>query len=338
MAFSGRAWTVTGSKTPANIARMVAYAATSGGNGVGGLGHLRVTATAVPSAQVTILPGIAVMRSRYPGASLETYIDYNDGAFSWPIAPTGSSGGRTDYLVIRVHDPAFLGEPAPADPLVGPYTALEVLTTDPRVAPPSFPFVLLAKITIPKSTGTITPDMIDTGASVREMANPRSKAFARMWNGRQDGATTNKQYELTSTTGQLWLPTAVTGNVLRVEIPEWAGQLDLSWTIGQLFQYAKDCWGWVKIRIWLSDAQYYDTWEVHFDTSTDAASPQWSRESWSGAGRVGIPDWARGKTVELRVVAAKSGGNTTGAKFYLGAGSSVSLQGIFSESEIDDTL
>lgn len=343
MALSGRAWAITGSKTPANIARMVANAATSGGNGVVGSGHLRVTATPTPSGNVRINPGTAVMASRYAGAGFESYVDRNDAAVDFPITPTGSTGGRTDYLIVRVEDPAFPGQVAPADRINGPYTRFATLTTDPRVTPPAYPFVLLAKITIPANTGTITAAMIDSGPTVREMANPRNAPMTLAWNGRMDGNTNIKANELTNVNGvtsTYWLPAAIPTNYLRWEVPAWAGQFNAQYTFGNVYNNRYDCWGFVTVRL-VDPANPTTNWvnlpNIDFDTTTDAPG-NWSRDTWTGAGRIVIPAWARGKTVEFRPVGAKVGGNQSTTKIYLGAGSSISILGNFMESAIDESF
>lgn len=222
MAFSGRAWAVSGSKTPANIARIIASAATAGASGVGGPLHCRVTASGAPDGNVHIAPGNVVMASRYPGAGLESYVDYNDSDFAFPIAPTGSAGGRTDYLVVRIEDPAFPGQAAPANPITGPFTKVQVLNTDPRVTPPAFPFLLLAVITIPANTTAITQAMINSGPGVREMVNPRTRQMRRAYSypstivvGNKPSGTWEKPHD----------------SVTQFDVPDWATSAEIAVTI-----------------------------------------------------------------------------------------------------------
>lgn len=164
-----------GATHSAGIARTVAYAATGGRSGVAAPGDLRVAAQNVPNGTVRALSGVAILLNSYAGGSGQAYVARNLSQTHVTIQPTGSSGGRSDLIVLSVVDPEFEGS-APTDPNDFEYTRLEVISGVPsntrNLDSIDFPrpAVALARIDIPKSTGTITSGMIK---DLRVLANPR---------------------------------------------------------------------------------------------------------------------------------------------------------------------
>lgn len=334
MAFE--AWVIRDTIVSPEVSRLVAYLASGGGSGVVGRDDFMVRAQAAPNGTVQLLPGAGAAVSRFPGAAYQSYAVRNITTETVPIAPTGSSGGRTDWLVIRVWDDQYTGTVKKV--------GWEILSADPRVSKPAFPYFLAAKITQPANNTAITQAMIDTGPSIREMVNPRVRPMVLAWNGRADGNTNIKANPLTNVnnvTKDYWLPTSTTYTYLKWEIPEWASQINLQYTYGNVYTFSKDCWGWVTIRMvdpsnptvnWINFAN------VDFDLTKDNATAQWARETWTGGARLVVPAWARGKTVEFRPLATKVGGDQAGAQIYLGSGASVSMVGTLMESTINEVL
>lgn len=149
------------------IARQLAYAATNGATGINAATDLRVTALPTPGAFVRIMPGGGVMLNRYPGGGQQSYTVRNPSATDVDVSATGSAGGSTRYVILRVDDPEFGGQ-APANVVTGPYVRPVLVSSITNLA---YPFVALAKIVQPANTATITQAMI---TDLREMANPRS--------------------------------------------------------------------------------------------------------------------------------------------------------------------
>lgn len=164
------AYAVDGGTLPAQMLRLVAWVATSGATGIATPTDLRVTPTAVPSGAVVIMPGGAVIATRYPGGSAQqSYAVANtaaDGDALVNVPPQGSSGPRTDYLIYRIDDPQYGGQ-VPDEPLTAIYGRPELVSTLDGI---TYPYLPLASITIPANTATITAEMI---TDLREMANPR---------------------------------------------------------------------------------------------------------------------------------------------------------------------
>lgn len=199
------AYAVDGGRVPAQMLRMVAWAATNGANGVVQAEDLKVVPLATPGGAVQIMPGGALLTMRFPGTSQQqTYAVVNDAATTLTIPATGSGSGRTDYVIVRIDDPNFGGQ-TPPDPLTALYCEFARVTS---VTNLPYPHVVLARIDIPASTGTITAGMI---TDMRKVAIPRRERMQRFANasGTQD---------VTSSTFIDW-PTQAN---IQVEIPSWA--------------------------------------------------------------------------------------------------------------------
>ncbi|MBM0201923.1 hypothetical protein JNW90_01470 [Micromonospora sp. STR1s_5] len=168
-----------GAQHSAEVARVLAYVACRGNEGIVGSGDLRVKALNVPDGAVTVDPGACSILCRATGQLHQAYtgrVTTVDGPVAIPA--TTSSGGRSDLVIARVEDPFLSGEPwpDPTDETVGPYIRTRVI---PNVGASTTTLaqlglgqsgIELARIDIPASTGTITQAMIK---DLRKIANPR---------------------------------------------------------------------------------------------------------------------------------------------------------------------
>ena len=98
-------WAIDGVEVPAAVARAVAYASSGGAEGVVEPEGLKVAPLDVPSIQFRVLPGAALVRNRYAGGSLQTYAVLEQIQQSLPVVATGSAGGRSDLVIVRVTEP-----------------------------------------------------------------------------------------------------------------------------------------------------------------------------------------------------------------------------------------
>ena len=297
-------WVANGAEHSADLTRVLNYAATSGGNGVISAGDFQVKALPTPGGSVRVYPGAAVARNRYAGGSNQSYIIRNASSTDVAITPTGSGGGRTDYLIVRVDDPQF-GGATPADPKTGPYTRFAVVSSVSNLA---YPYVLLAKITIPASTATITQSMIDSGPAVREMANNRRKRNVRAY-----AVPSSTTLTLTSfaTGGEVFIDPWVQ----TFDIPDWATTLTIQTTVNGIQYLTGDVYG----EFWgvLTNAQgTVSTDRTVFDVTGGSGA---SRMSISAAAQVAVPAAMRGTTASFKVMGRKigpsSGSATVLAKF-----------------------
>lgn len=200
-----------GALHPPEVARLLAWAATQGAEGIIGAGDMKVNALAVPGAAVDIVAGGCAMLNRSPGASFQTYIDREPGTVQVAITATGSGGGRSDLVVRRVEDPDFPSWQIPTDPVNGPYARYFILpgvpntTTSAKQLNLGYPAIALARIDIPLSTSAILNSHI---VDLRKVSNPR------------------KAREIDALTGPALFIDTLTPKTLgtsrAIAVPEWA--------------------------------------------------------------------------------------------------------------------
>lgn len=110
MALENVPWAVTGAEVTAAVARQTLFDATSGAEGVSSVGSMKVQALQTPGPKVRIAPGGAIINNRYTGGAGQSYAARNATQTEIPITATGSAGGRTDLVVLRILDPDFEGQ------------------------------------------------------------------------------------------------------------------------------------------------------------------------------------------------------------------------------------
>lgn len=196
-------WAVTGAKFTADSARMETFKSTNGARGVTLPGDLKVTALPTPGPFVRVNAGGATLPASQVAAPGQSYGVYFNTATDVPVPATTSSGGAVRWLFLRIMDPQFEG-PAPADPINHEYAYFEWRSSS---APVVGPYTILAYVTMPASTATITSGMI---TDYRQLTKRR---FHR------DVISNNQQgiVDLTSNTGQVWPNFPVS-----YMVPEWA--------------------------------------------------------------------------------------------------------------------
>lgn len=318
-----------GAQHSPEVARLLAYASTSGAEGVVEPASLRVSAQSTPNGTVAVRPGAALILNRYAGGGQQTYVLRNATSTSVTIPATGSGGGRTDAIIARVLDPQYEGS-APSDPVTFQYSRLERIGSVPgnltRVEQLglSYPAVLLAKVTIPASTGTITNGMI---TDLREVAIPRRQRLLFA-------------YALTSSDG---VQTLYSGDEQgqafpqdraewRVDVPSWATRVNIAamWGGVKFDPQPGGNWGdaWVRVGA-LSDSDGFNTQSTRWDTS-DRMSGVF-REPWHVAASRWVPAGLRGKNIPV-YLRAKSVQGAAAGRPQLDAASSISLDIEFVEA------
>lgn len=222
MTFESVPWAVGGgAEHSAEVARLFAHAATSGADGIVGAWDLRVVPLAVPGGSVRVMKGACLVPNRASGQDRQTYIGRNLSEEVVAVTATGSAGGRTDMIIVRVEDPWLAGEPwsPPVTAASGPYIFTRVLEGVPTsavvdnqaareyLAGLNYSAIPLAAVTLPASTGTVGAAEIK---DLRAMALPRTRrdVFA-------DALPFGVKLQSTSDT--TW-----PGNGPTVKVPEWA--------------------------------------------------------------------------------------------------------------------
>lgn len=218
MAWDSVPWFVGGgAQHSPEVARLLAYGAFRGNEGIFGPLDLQVKATTVPGSTVTIDPGACTIITRSTGEAYQTYVGRLASQDATTISATGGSA-RSDLIIARVEDPYAPGEPwsDPADPTVGPYIFTRRIpgvpntTTDVASLGLGYSAIPLARIDIPASTGTITQAMIK---DLRKVANPRRERGL-------DALNLGSTVTLTNTSG-VEFPS---GAHWSIAIPAWATQ------------------------------------------------------------------------------------------------------------------
>jgi len=111
-----------------DVARMLAYLATGGKQGVVAPTDLKVLPLDVPGSGVKVLAGGASVLNRTASQQAYTVRNANTDIDSVKIGATGSGAGRSDLIICRVDNPNVDGNaPAPDDPVKGPYVKFDVI-------------------------------------------------------------------------------------------------------------------------------------------------------------------------------------------------------------------
>lgn len=197
---------ITGAPFTADAARAEVFKSSNGARGVTLPTDLKVTALPTPGAFVRVRPGGATLPAGYPSAPGQSYGTYEPGSVDVPVPATGSGGGVTRYLIQRVVDPQFEGQP-PADPLTANYADYRWVSSLTNL---NYPYVELVKLVQPASTATITNAML---TDIRKLTRPRTQREQFMNTGGSGSNLTT-----VSPGFQNWPATFMP----TVPIPEWA--------------------------------------------------------------------------------------------------------------------
>ncbi|AKN68771.1 hypothetical protein QR97_02195 [Streptomyces sp. PBH53] len=170
-------FTEGGAEHSSEVARLLAYAAFGGAEGVVGSSDLQVRALSTPAAAVQVRTGACAITNRAPGSAYQSYAARLPVVDQVPIAATGVAA-RSDLIVARVENPYSYGEtwPNPSDPKVGPYVFTRVIsgvpktTTSVRQIRSGDSAITLARVDIPPNTSAITQGMVK---DLRTMVAPR---------------------------------------------------------------------------------------------------------------------------------------------------------------------
>jgi len=173
--WDGVPWAVGGgARNSSETARLLVYLASGGQEGIVESADLSVKALETPGTQVRVLSGACVIRNRALGGAGQSYAARNASEDVIDVAPTSSSGPRSDLVIARVENNTISGEPWPVPPSVedGPYVYSRIISGVPITTKSvaelnlNYSAITLARIDIPSLTGTITQAMIKDLRSV----------------------------------------------------------------------------------------------------------------------------------------------------------------------------
>jgi hypothetical protein len=328
MAWDSVPWfTEGGAEHSSEVARLLAYAAFGGAEGIVGIGDLRVQALATPGAAVQVLTGACAIRNRAAGGQYQAYAARMPAAEQVPIPATGAAA-RSDLIIARIENPYSYGEswPNPSDPKVGPYVHTRVIpnvpktTTSVRQVRPNDSAITLARVDLPANTSSVTQAMI---TDLREMVQPRRLRVVRYMHGLRNGGDAvgnikNPAWE-EFPEGCRW----------PIEIPEWATSATIIATWGQLAQRnAKDSYGYLRAAIGPRVTPL-----INFDCDWSGNT---QRYTFVGGGTVSIPADLRG-TVQNGVLQGSGNPSYTG-ELIADAGSGMIFDIEFVEDPRQDSV
>ena len=309
------------------VVRQALYDSTGGAEGVSSVGGLKVLANGTPNGTVRVLPGGGILNNRYAGGAGQSYAVRNASQTSVPIKATGSGSGRVDMVVIRVLDPQYEGA-APPDPNDFQYTRLEVIegvsagVETAKELNLGYPAIALARVTLPKSTGTVTSGMIE---DLREMAQPRRHEVLR---ARPTVTAEIETLTMTRDRGE-WFPNA--GALQTISIPSWATRVIIEATWIQVREPGGNAYGecWVDWGPKKSEGvRDYST--QRFDWNT-ADGPDVSRANWIVADDRYVPAVVRGTDQHFIMMARLESATTNSARPQITAKSGVKMRVTFLE-------
>lgn len=311
------------------VIRRAMFDASGGVEGISGVSDLKVQAQSVPNGSVRVMPGGATLLNRYPGGDRQSYTGfYNESATAVQVSPTGSAGGRTDVVIARILDPNYEGQP-PADPNDFAYNRLETIEGVPAgitklsVLNLKYPAILLARVTIPANTGTITNAMI---TDLRTVARPQRETEMRTY------ALTAADKETLAST--LAYPRGETfpnaGNIWgAIDIPSWATRMKIvmSWT--GIMAPAGNAFGglWVQVGQ-TADPGHKSSQYVSYDTPNSSGN---SRFQHIAADNMHVPVAMRGTSQYFHPYGNVNAATASASRIFMDAGSSLVLQVEFAE-------
>ncbi|MER7164491.1 hypothetical protein ABT336_00210 [Micromonospora sp. NPDC000207] len=280
------------------VARLLAFTAFRGNEGIVGPIDLRVRALSVPGTSVRVGPGAAAILNRAAGGAYQSYAGRITSDEQVAVAATGSGSGRSDLVVLRVEDPYMLGEPwqDPEDPAVGPYVFPRLISGVPNTTRTvtqlglGYSAIPLARIDLPPSTGTITDGMI---VDLRRVANPRRERVVVTGNP-------TVVYNLTATA---WVSAPWTNVQPAVDVPAWAVRAIVRTSINGVSMTTGNAWGGLRARVGSVTTQG-TSWDEQIETTKD-------RGFWRDSDTIAIPAAMRGTTQTVSLEAYKNSGSTS---------------------------
>lgn len=285
-----------GAQHSPEVARLLAYASTSGAEGIVGTADLRVRPLSVPGPSIRVGGGAALIRDSTSGMPQQTYVARLADEDVVEVTPTGSSGGRSDLVVARIEDPFVPGASwqDPTDPTVGPYVFTRIITNVPAGTTSvkdlglGYSAVALARIDLPASTGTVTSAMI---TDLRKVAIPRRERI--LLAGDITGSYRDTLNAPDAANDEQWPDASVTD--WYVDIPEWATHAYITFTLGGVAT-SGNLFGYMYARL-VDGGVSVDTGAVRINTDGVGNG----RQTIHNADLVSIPSGLRGRD-HVRVV------------------------------------
>lgn len=255
--------TGNGALNSVELARADSYIGSKGETGVCSPDHMQVSALPTPGSAVRVSRGVVVMENRYPNVFGQSYVAMETDSTDVPIPATGSTGGATRYVIVRVDDPTQGGQ-QPADPATGPYNRYAVVS---NINGLSYPHAVLARINQPANTATITAGMI---TDMRAIAMPREKTvrISRPILNSDDveaSMVLQHRHNASNIRGELWPDETTGANYFLIrKVPDWARYCRIRWWYSNVDMTGELQWGGVFARM-----HWFDTDPGNYSSTQD---------------------------------------------------------------------
>lgn len=299
--FDPVAWSIDGGRHRGELLRVLAYAATSGAEGIISAPDCKVHQLAVPGTQVAVDAGALLIRNRSGNARNQTYVANGRVESRLDIQRTDVGAARSDLVVVRIEDPQYAGFPKPPVgeeaewEYVKPFVIQNVGANITSAAQLNlgYPAVALARIDIPANTTVITNSMIK---DLRKIANPRRQRFVSSWRP-ADG--TAERLDVVDQNLRLF-----PSMQKLVPCPEWATQVKMIVNVGNLVHGGQRVTGGMRAEYgWNLPGNPYVFTEhsgIHYVVpESDAWSTE--RNTIIIAGEAALPASFRGKEHRVRI-------------------------------------
>lgn len=300
-----------GAKVNVGVARLLAFAAFGGAEGIIGPKDLQVREQSPTGTGVRVMPGACAILNRAPNVVYEAYAGRAQVAEDLQITATGAAE-RSDLIVARVEDPFENGQPwtVPSQAAIDAETAKFIFprvisgvdkTATPRQILNTYGYsaIPLGMVTLPPNTSVVQQSHI---TDLRFLSQPQRAETLHIASPTADRPLTQTAY------GQ-WI---VEANH-QVTIPEWATHVRARAILGGV-RYggtgdnAGAGWNVVgNIRVDLGGV--VTTAATVYNTSVASGNDRTTLIA--GGGPLAIPTVNRGSTVTCKIEATKSTGNTS---------------------------
>lgn len=291
--------------------RMLVRDLANGAEGITQGDDLKVIQRSTPGGGVTVGDGSAVVRGR-ANTFQGSYSACNIGAVDVDIAATGSGGGRSDMVILRIEDPEYEGSLNPATDQITYFQVISNVSSSATAIPDGRTGIPLARIDIPVSTSTITTAMI---TDLRKVANPRrSRTLVT-----QSPASISTG--IGSSTTYSYFSTAAGWNIA---IPDWATKAIVKLDVSPIRYDLGNFWGYLS-------ATFGASLTVQPTTLDDNQGTGARRIPGIIADTLTVPSSYRGTTQLLRVRAAAAATGQTG-RIYVDSGTTLVADVQFEEA------
>jgi hypothetical protein len=298
------------------VARLVAYLATGGRQGVLGALDLAVLPLSVPGQGVRVMPGAGVILNRALNAVSDSYVVRMPSQDTVTTVANGPGSVRSDLVIARIENPFISGEPwsTPVDVTTGPYIFTRILQGVPAgtksvdVLGLGYSAIPLARIDFPISTATVTAGMIK---DLRSVVNPAAltPVPAPDADGETGDIERNYIYVLCPSTG-----VAETGGDLHlashtafhdwpiaatwtVTFPKWCTHVEFDLRVNNVQVNDADAWGEIQLLVNGVSAKV-----MVYDFNMQVAG-NGIRQIMCLGGEYLVPPSLRGKTVTCKIQA-----------------------------------